>query len=147
MTTWTCPNCERVFAHRDQPHACKASNVPGVLERLKPELHALIGRLIEFAASLPGVNIEHASGPFMMKAPATLCSFRPRAKDAQIMFIRADELHVFPIARTLRLSKHRVAHTVLVDQKADIDDQLQHCIREAYALSTSIRGKGQRSRK
>lgn len=144
---WTCPNCERLFAHRDQPHACKASNIPGALDRLKPELRTLAGWLIEFAASLPGVRIEHASGSFMVKAPATFCSFRPRAKDVQVMFILADELDVFPIARTLRLSTHRVAHTVLVDQQADIDDQLKHWIREAYALSTSSRGKGQRPRK
>ncbi len=116
------------------------------MDRLKPELRALVYILIEFVGPLNGVHMEHASGSFMVKAPATYCTFRPRAKDVQVMFVLSDERAVFPIVRTLRMSKHRVAHTVLVDQPADIDDQLKGWVREAHELSSPGRGKGQRPR-
>ena len=137
MSGWYCPNCGRLFAHRDQPHSCIPSNVRDALEKVKPALRPLLDELIALVSDLTNVKIEHASGSFMAKAPATFCSFRPRAKDVQVSFILGEKLAVFPISKSMRLSTNRVAHAVHVDEMSTVDEQLRSWIREAHRLSTS----------
>ena len=107
------------------------------LEKVKPALRPLLDELIALVSDLTNVKIEHASGSFMAKAPATFCSFRPRAKDVQVSFILGEELAVFPISKSMRLSTNRVAHAVHVDEMSTVDEQLRSWIREAHRLSTS----------
>lgn len=138
MSGWKCPECERLFAHRGQQHACVPSNVQEALERVRPTLRALLDELLSIVVPLPGTRVEHASGSFMVKAPATFCSFRPRAKDVQVSFLLDREMDVFPITKTMRLSVHRVAHSVHVDDPEAIDAQLRTWIKEAHDLSTTL---------
>ena len=138
MSGWRCPECGRLFGHRDQQHSCLASDVGAALGKVKPQLRPLLDALLDLVQGLPAVRVEHASGSFMVKAPATFCSFRPRARDIQVSFIIDRELDVFPISKSLRLSAHRVAHSVHVDDMAAIDPQLRSWIKEAYSLSIAI---------
>ena len=86
MSGWTCPDCGRLFAHQGQQHSCIPSNLRQALEQVRPALRPLLDALIATVIPLPGVRIEFASGSFMVKAPATFCSFRPRVKDIQVSF-------------------------------------------------------------
>lgn len=138
MSGWRCPGCGRVFGHRDQQHACAASDVNAALEKVGPHLRPLLDALLGLVQGFPAVRLEHASGSFMVKAPATFCSFRPRSKDIQVTFILDRELDVFPISKSRRLSTRRVAHSVHVDDLASVDKQLRSWIQEAYLLSSAI---------
>ena len=138
MSGWHCPRCGRLFGQRGQQHSCVASDPNAALEKVKPQLRPLLGALLDLVQGLPDVRMEHASGSFMVKAPATFCSFRPRSKDIQVSFILDRELDVFPISKSLRLSTHRVAHSVHVDDLGSIDRQLRSWIHEAHALSRAI---------
>ncbi|MBK8497310.1 MAG: hypothetical protein IPL52_00490 [Flavobacteriales bacterium] len=114
------------------------SDMGASLEKVKPLLRPLLDALLDLVQVFPAVRVEHASGSFMVKAPATFCSFRPRAEDIQVSFILDREVDVFPISKRLRLSAHRVAHSVHVDDSAAIDQQLRSWIQEAYTLSREI---------
>jgi hypothetical protein len=93
-----------------------------------------VERLLDLAGTLPDVRIEHASGSFMVKAPATFLAIRPRGKDVQVTFMLDHEVSDFPISKSLRTSAHRVAHAVHVSDPQEVDDQLTAWIREAHAI-------------
>jgi hypothetical protein len=108
---------------------------------MKPELRPIVEQLLAVVEVLQHVVIEHASGSFMAKAPSTFASFRPRARDVQVSFLLNEELDVFPINTTLRLSANRVAHRLHVDAREDIDAQLERWLLLAHALSTAAKKK------
>lgn len=135
MKGWTCPLCSRMFGHRDQQHSCHPSNVTKALAALRPALKPIVNEPLDFIDQLPQVRVEHASGSFMVKAPATFCSIRPRARDVQVTLMLAEETTEFPIAKTLRLSRNRVAHALFLDGPEGPDPQLQRWLRTAHALS------------
>lgn len=140
---WACPSCGHLFARRDQPHSCHASNVARALAAVRPVLRPIMDRLLAVADDLPGARVESASGSFMVKAPATtFASFRPRAKDVQVSFKLDEELAVFPITKSLRLSAHCVAHAVHVDDMKDIGTQLPGWLQRAHALAKARPHKG-----
>jgi hypothetical protein len=111
--------------------------VTKALNASRPALRPIVDALLAFVDALPGVRIEHASGSFMVKAPATFCSVRPRARDVQVTFMLAEETTEFPIAKTLRLSRNRVAHALFLDAPEGLDAQLQRWLRTAHALALS----------
>ncbi|MBP6390678.1 MAG: hypothetical protein KA352_07275 [Flavobacteriales bacterium] len=135
------PLCARTFAHPDQPHNCRPSDVDKVIGHLSGDLAAVVDSLLDLVSPLKGVRIEGASGSLMVKAPATFLSIRPRSKDIQVSFILDEELDVFPITKNLRLSKHRVAHAVHPDAPDGLDRQLIHWIHRAHALSIARKAR------
>jgi len=139
--SWLCTVCARTFAHRDQPHSCQPSDLGKVIGHLSGDPAAVVDKLLNVVRPLKYVRIEGASGSVMVKAPATFMSIRPRAKDIQVSFILDEELDVFPITKNLRLSKHRVTHTVHLDAPAGVDDQLIHWIHRAHALSITRKAR------
>ena len=146
MSGWTCPQCGRRFAHRDQQHACAVSDISATLDSLSPALRTIVERLLAVVRSWPGVHIEYASGSFMVKAPATFCSFRPRSKDVQVSFILGRAVDEFPIAKHRQLSVRRTAHALFVDSPEGADAQLVSWLEEAYERCVASRkhsGPGQ----
>lgn len=133
--SWTCPLCGRLFAHRDQPHACTPSDVDKALAQVPPALRPLVDALLAVLVPLAGVSVEYASGSFMVKAPATFAAIRPRKKDVQVSFMLDHEVQDLAVVKALRVSAHRVAHKVFVAERNELDAQLRGWLKEAHAAA------------
>ena len=77
-------------------------------------------------------DITAAKQAVFLKHPSSFISIKPRKEALELEFLLNEEIKDFPIYKTLRLSKNRVAHYILLDDPAQIDKQLLNWLRQSY---------------
>ena len=132
---WTCPECGRVFAMRNQEHSC---------ERWPLEMHfarkpAIIRELFDAV-----VEVLLAQGPMDIVVGKTSIGFCTRMRFAGAATMRRSLRVGFVLPytvespRVLRVgpySTHRVMHNVDVRALDELDDELRAWLIESYETS------------
>lgn len=133
---WTCPDCGRKFAKRNQWHSCRVRSVDDHLEGKNPQLRRTYDVLI---ANLEGF------GPFRVDAVQTSINFISKHHFGGIVvqnsalrvgFMAGREIESARIVRVQRLGPNRVGHSVRLRSPDDIDEELLDWLREAYILQS-----------
>lgn len=132
---WTCPKCKRPFKHRNQSHSCVRVNVGSILKNKNPDVVKCYEKLADSVCKLGAdVKITCALKAVFAKAPSTFLAMKPKTDHLAVEFFLADEINEFPVEKTFRVSKNRVAHFVRVQFPAEVDGQLLGWIKRAYEL-------------
>ncbi|HEU0016706.1 MAG TPA: DUF5655 domain-containing protein [Longimicrobium sp.] len=129
---WTCPECGRAFANRNQQHACGRHSLEAHFAGRDPRIRAL------FDAFLARI---HEIGPVTVLPEKTRIAFQTRMSFAQLspgrawvdghlVLARRVEHPVFRRIDTISQRNH-VHHFRLADE-ADITPDLLGFLREAY---------------
>ncbi len=130
--SWICPRCKRSFRHPNQSHSCAL--VP--LEKHfinKPEaLKAAFTKLMAMVYDLGPVQVNALNGAITLAGKSTFLAFKTRKEYAEIEILSDVELDEFPIYKTFRVSKSRVALFIRIQGPDEIDDQLSGWIQRAY---------------
>lgn len=131
--SWICPECQRPFKHENQWHSCVKVD-PGLLFENKDPLVKKIYGCIYYELKKFGkdIRITAAKNAVFAKAPSTFAAFKPKKKALSIEFLLREEVNEFPIEKTLRISKNRVAHSLHIESPEEVDRQLLNWLRQAY---------------
>ncbi len=130
---WFCPKCERPFKNRNQYHSCVNVDIESLFKNKNPVVKKIYNRIALTAKKCGKDVLETASlNAIFMKAPATFLAIKPLKNSAGLEFLLDEEIMEFPISKTLRVSKNRVAHFVQVEHLKEVDSQLLDWIKKAY---------------
>ncbi len=122
---WTCPNCGRSFANKNQWHACQTTTVEDVLDR-KSDLAISIYHAVEAALE--------RSGDFRVHAQKTRIAFISRMTFAGVSLARrwADLFFILPepldndrIRRLELYGPTSWGHTIRLESPADVDADVE----------------------
>jgi hypothetical protein len=131
---WRCPECGRVFANRNQPHACGQLDFEHHFVNKTPDIRRL------FEAVLAAIE---RCGPVIVLPEKTRIAFQVRMSFAQVTpRLRWLDGHVV-LARRLEhprfrriesLSARNHVHHFRLTRLEEVDDVFEAWVREAYAV-------------
>ena len=131
---WTCAECGRRFANRNQPHACGRHELEAHFRGKPPEIRALYDALL--------ARVK-ACGPVLVLPEKTRIAFQVRMSFAQLTLRRSWTLGHLVLARRVEsplfrrvesLSPRNHVHHFRLRTPADLTDELDALLREAYAV-------------
>jgi len=132
-TLWPCPRCGRVFANRNQSHACGTWTLDRHFDGKPPEVRRIFDR---FLAMLERI------GPVLVLPEKTRIAFQVRMSFAQLTVRRRWVLGHLVLARRAEdplfhkietFSPRNHAHHFRLDETEEVD-RLEPYAREAYAV-------------
>ena len=133
--SWICKKCNRPFKHINQWHSCVKVDADTIFANQNPNVKKCYDKLLKEVQKFgKDVKITAALKTVFAKAPSTFIAMKPRKDHLVIEFLLDDERNEFPIEKTFRVSKNRVAHFLRVQNPSEIDRQLLGWMRDAYEL-------------
>jgi hypothetical protein len=132
-TLWPCPTCGRVFANRNQSHACSTWTLDRHFDGKAPEVRQVFDRF--------RLMIE-CIGPVRVLPEKTRIAFQVRMSFAQLTVRRRWVLGHFVLARRAEdplflkvetFSPRNHVHHFRLDEAREVD-RLEPYAREAYAV-------------
>jgi hypothetical protein len=133
MPPWICPNCQRQFGRRGQPHECAPamsldeyfSTGPA---RERPIFEAVMAHL----ETLGPVHVEPVSVGIMLKKASTFAELRPMVNWEALSFGLPRRIIHPRITKTMKGSGPRTWYGVRLREPADVDDQICDWLTESY---------------
>lgn len=137
MARWTCPRCDREFAHPRQAHVC----VPGItvaqlLARHPGWMGEAYARVIDHLKSLGPIHEDAVSVGIFLKSDRKVAEFRPRARTVLLWFFLPHRLDDPRIGRIEEVAAGRFGYPLSLTSAAGVDDQLLDWLAEAYDTNT-----------
>ena len=132
---WTCPACHRRFRNTNQQHSCRLISKDDIFEKRPPELKKLYLQIEKIIKTF-GKSREETLLPDVtfFKTKSTFLAIKVKRDHLDIEFFLDHLENVPPVSKFLQTSKHRVAHTVPIDDPADINEQLIKWMETSYLL-------------
>ncbi len=137
MTTpnlWTCPDCGRQFAQRNQWHSCDRYTVQSHLDNASPQVGELYERFVELVNNCGEVIIEATKTSIAFKSPGLFTVVHFQKKGLKVGFWLPRRIDHPRITRNEAITPQEYVHDVKIISLDDLDDQLQNWLCEAYAV-------------
>lgn len=131
---WTCPVCERTFKHPNQSHSCAVYDAEWHLHAKSEKIKELYHALTEKINELKHVRYSHIKNAITVAAGSTFLAIKLKKDFIDVEFLFDREIHEFPVYKTLRVSKNRVAHYIKLHTKEDVNPQLIKWLHQSYNL-------------
>ena len=135
---WICPVCKRNFYKANQPHSCQLYSVETHLAGKDSAITGACNKLLAIVQGFGPVQISPTKNAIIVASKSSFLALKPKKKILDIEFLLAREMNEFPVHKTFRVSKQRVAHFVRIDKPEQIDEQLIAWLKEAF---DTINGK------
>jgi hypothetical protein len=141
MPGYECYHCKQWVADGDA-HDCWTTTEQALTADLSDDLRDAWERLRETAADF-GEQRIYASGSCIMFS-RTSCYFfvRPKRNFLEISVFLGRTLKTPLVRRTERKSRLKVAHTIQVRHRDEVEAPLTDWLREAYDVSASLTARG-----
>lgn len=131
---WKCPNCKRSIRNTNQWHSCKSIPYADHLKEKSATIKSLFNKLHTISKSFGPIEIQSVKSAILFKSSSTFLEVKFRKDHLRIGFYLDEEVNDFPVIRTLRISKNRVGHVVLISRLSDIDKQLTQWLKHSYQI-------------
>lgn len=134
MPLWSCPRCGRLFANRNQSHACGRHDLEHHFRGKPPEIRALYERFASAVASLGPVTVlpEKTRIAFQVRMSFAQVTPRKRWLDGHVVLARRLEHPRFRRIDTISPRNH--VHVFRIESPDDVDAELGAWLKEAYAV-------------
>jgi hypothetical protein len=131
---WTCPKCQRVFANRNQSHACARHALEPHFAGKPPVIRAIYDAFLgELLAIGPVIVLpEKTRIAFQVRMSFAQLTPRRRWVDGHLILARAVRSRVFSRVETFSRQNH--LHAFRLTDPADVGPELRRWMREAYAV-------------
>src|SRR5262245_47356209 len=127
---WSCPRCARTFAREDQFHSHDTSDVDAHFADRSAHLRESFVRLID---SLPSdVQVEALRSVIVLSATTTFSYITVQASRLLVGVFLERALDSPRVIKIDRVSPRKFGSVVEVRGPADVDDELQLWMRQAY---------------
>ncbi len=135
-----CFHCKTWIAE-GEAHDCWTTTEAALTEHLSDDLREAWERLRETAADL-GEQRIYASGTCIMFARDTCYAFvRPKRSLLELCIFLGREVTAPQIRRAERRSKTKVAHTIRITHRDEVEAPITDWLQEAYALQDAPEAK------
>ena len=132
--TWSCPKCKRIFKHKNQWHSCVRIEAENHFSDKDPNVKKMYEKIVREVRKFGEVNVSPVKSSIMLKSKGTFVAIKPKLGSLDIEFFAEEEINDYPILKSLRVSKRRVAHLVRLENPKDINKQLLNWLRHSYNL-------------
>ena len=131
---WPCPECGRVFANRNQPHACARHELASHLRGKPAAIRALYDEFVRHT---------RACGPVMVLPEKTRIAFQVRMSFAAVRLTQTGLAgHLVLAQRTPHrhfvridtISRRNHVHHFKLERPEELDAEFDRLLREAYAV-------------
>ena len=131
---WTCPECGRSFANRNQSHFCSHVRLEEHFKGRGPLVVATFERLLEAARRSGPVTVlpEKTRIAFQVRISFAAFTLRRRWVDGHAVLARRLENPRF--RRIDFISPRNQVHVFRLNQPADVDGEVEAWLKEAYSV-------------
>jgi hypothetical protein len=132
---WTCPECERQFANRNQQHSCVKATVEDFLSAQGPRARQLFAAITDAAFSVGNVSLAPAKTRVGLQARMIFASVNRLSDDrldAHVVLARRLEHPRFHKIESISPRNH--VHHFRIERVTDVDREVLDWLREAYAV-------------
>lgn len=131
---WPCPDCGRSFANRNQSHFCSHVRLDEHFVGREPDVVATFERLVAAAQKSGPVKVlpEKTRIAFQVRMSFAAFTLRRRWVDGHVVLARRLESPRF--RRIDFFSALNQVHAFRLHQPADVDDEVEAWLAEAYAV-------------
>ena len=131
---WQCEKCGRVFANRNQSHACGTYDLEHHFHEKSPEIRALFERALAVIQSLGPVRVLPEKTRIAFQVRMSIAQLTPRRRwiDGHVVLARRLEHPRFRRIETFSPRNH--LHTFRLTHPDDIDADFRAWMAEAYRV-------------
>jgi hypothetical protein len=131
---WTCPECGRGFANRNQSHACGRYDLDAHFEGKPPAIRALYDALLARVRACGPVTVlpEKTRIAFQTRMSFAVAMPKRAWVDGHLVLARRVEHPIFRRIDTISPRNH--VHAFRLHSPADLTDEFDALLREAYAV-------------
>jgi len=134
---WTCPECQREFARRNQSHGClPAVSVDEYFVDRPSWERPIYEEVLEHLEMVGPVRVEAVEVGIFFKRSRTFAELRPRRDRLVLALLLSRRLKHPRIARSIHASGLRSAYFIDLRQPADVDDDVRDWLTESYLSSS-----------
>jgi hypothetical protein len=131
---WICPVCGRSFRNTHQSHSCATVPIEKHFLNRPPELKLICERILDQVRAIGTVQVNVMNGAILVAGQTTFLALKVKKDHVELEILSDREITEFPIYKTFRVSRSRVALFVKVQQRSEIDAQLMSWISEAMRI-------------
>jgi hypothetical protein len=136
---WTCPRCDRSFRNIRQRHSCRAIELEEHFAKKPPVIREIFDALIRAIADIGEIQVNVVKGAIFLKTDTTFVEIKTKKDCLLLAFYLAQEEQGPAIARTVEVSKNRVAHVLRLTHPDDLSEQVVSWLRQSYELITALK--------
>lgn len=136
MNNWHCPRCHRPFKHKNQAHSCVSLSPDIHLDNRSPNVRRVYDTLADHVQGFGEVKISTTKSTIMFVARSTFLAVKPKHNWLDIEFLLDEEVNEYPITKTFRANKSRVAHFVRLESPKDVTRKLLCLLKQSYNLTS-----------
>ena len=127
-----CPHCSRWLPRDHRDHVCVPPTEQEVMGHLTGDLLDTWRKLREFAAGLGEQRIYASAKAVMFSRSGCYFFARPRKSSLELCIFLPEEVHHPAVQSRKPVSKHKIAHTVLVYHEDQIEAPLTEWLEAAW---------------
>ena len=137
---WTCPDCGRTFANRNQTHTCAAlGDLDRHFERSDPAVRAAFDRVVAAVSALGPVEVLPEKTRIALHVRMSFAAFIPRRRWLDGHLVLAREVADDRFRRVQVFSKGNVLHEFRLTSVEDVDAAFVAYLGEAYRVGCQRR--------
>jgi len=131
---WRCPKCKRRFANRNQSHFCGKHDLEHQFEGKPPELRTTYDAVLKAIRRCGPVIVlpEKTRIAFQVRMSFAQLTIRSKWVDGHVVLARRFEQSRFRKIETISPRNH--VHHFRLTSVAEVDDEVEAWLREAYAV-------------
>ena len=131
---WTCPDCGRSFANRNQSHFCSDVRLEAHFEGRQPNVIATFESLVAAARKSGPVTVlpEKTRIAFQVRMSFAAFTLRRRWVDGHVVLARRLESPRF--RRIDFISPRNQVHVFRLHESTDVDAEVEGWLAEAYSV-------------
>ena len=134
---WTCPECNRQFKSRNQPHSCGNFNIEKVFKKYSSTIFQLFYQIHNEVISFGKMNVNPVKNGVMYSVNSTFLALKPHKNYLAVEFVSDQKHDEFPVEKCVRIAKSKYANILQIDSPSAIDNQLVRWLHEAYIINLS----------
>jgi Domain of unknown function (DUF5655) len=132
---WTCPECRRTFANRNQTHFCgSTTSLDAHFERRDPRVRALFDRFVAHVRALGPVEILPEKTRIAFHVRMSFAVLSPRKDGLVGHFVLARRVEHPRFTRVETYSARNHLHAFRIVDERDFDEEFLAFLAEAYAV-------------
>jgi hypothetical protein len=131
---WMCPKCRKKFKHANQSHSCARVDLAEHFKNKSPLVKATFDRLMTELSKLSNITVNPVKSSIQVKGKTTFLSIKPTRDYLGIEFLLDAEVDEFPVYKTFRYSKTRIAHFTALEEPRSVTKKLMKLLTRSHML-------------
>jgi hypothetical protein len=139
-----CYHCKQ-WVEADEPHDCWTTTEQALTAELSDDLHDAWERLRESALEFGGQRVYASHHSIMFSKKSCYFFVRPKRKVLELIVFLGRTVNAPQVRRTDAVSRHKIAHTIHITHRDQVEAPITDWLREAYELSETVAARPKRT--